>query len=320
VYPNLWMSAGLGMSETISPGLMLLVIWAGYRMWRRPVWSRAVVLGLAIGLAALARDELILMVGLVLLPIAVGGRGRPWRERFRLMGAGVAATVLVVGPWVGYNLERFSHPVFITDRFGLALATANCDTAWHRPFPGFWSATSATESVAHVTGDESAQQGPPLRFALRYIGDHIGGLPAQEMFRLGRTFGVYQPSQQVELDSSVEARPHAWVIVGFGMYYAMVLLVPWGAWSLKRRGIPLFPLAAAAIDVVIVALVTYGDTRFRATLDPVIVILASVTIVDAFRRRPFARRRPPEPGEFPARSDPTPADLPESGRRAEVGA
>lgn len=318
VYPNLWLPAGLGMSETVSPGLVLFILWAGYRMWRRPDWKRAATLGLAIGLGALARDELILMAALVLLPIAIGGRGRPWRDRLRLLGAGGAAIVLVVGPWVGYNLDRFSHPVFITDRFGLALATANCDTAWHGPFPGFWSMQCAEESVVNVTGDESAQQGPSLHHALKYIGDHIGGLPAQEMFRLGRTFGVYQPGQQVDLDSDIEARPRPWVITGLGMYYAMLPLVPWGVWMLRRRGVPLFPLAAAAVDVVIVVLLTYGNTRFRATLDPVIVLLASVALVDLFRR--VAGRRPPGPGEYPTRSGPTSAGPPESGRRAEVDA
>lgn len=318
VYPNMWMPAGLGMSETISPGLVLFIIWAGYRMWRQPDWKRAAILGLAIGLGALARDELILMAVLVLLPIAIGSTGRPWRDRWRLLGAGAAAIVLVVGPWVGYNLDRFSRPVFITDRFGLALATANCDRAWHHPFPGFWSMQCALESTAKVTGDESAQQGPSLDYALTYIGDHIGGLPAQEAFRLGRTFGVYQPAQQVDLDTYIEARPRPWVIAGFVMYYAMIPLVPWGAWILRRRGVPLFPMAAAAVDVVIVVLLTYGNTRFRATLDPVIVLLASVALVDVFRR--VVRRQPPEPGEFPMRSGPTSAGPHAPGPRAEVGA
>ncbi|HEX4865842.1 MAG TPA: glycosyltransferase family 39 protein, partial [Acidimicrobiales bacterium] len=101
VYPNMWMSNGLAMSETISPILVMLALWAAYRMWRRPTRTSAALLGLAIGFAALARDELILLTLVVLLPIAWLARGPDRKERLRLAGVGVAGVALVVVPWVG---------------------------------------------------------------------------------------------------------------------------------------------------------------------------------------------------------------------------
>ena len=90
VYPNLWMSDSLGMSETLSPVLVLLVLWAAYRMNRRPSLAGGRS-GAAIGLACSGRDELILLVPLILLPMAWRLHGRSWAQRLRLLAAGGSA-------------------------------------------------------------------------------------------------------------------------------------------------------------------------------------------------------------------------------------
>lgn len=323
LYPNLWMSAGIGMSETISPILAMLVLVAGYRMWREPTLGRAAVLGLAIGFAALARDEMAVFAVLVLVPLAWGrrGEGRPWRGRLRLFGAGVAAAVVVVGPWVAFNMTRFSHPVLITDRLGVALATANCPATYHGPFAGYWSMPCAAAAVAGARGDESAQDAAAMPVALRYIEHHLGRLPVVEVDRFGRTFAFWDVSGQMSLDIHVEGRPATWVWVGLWSFYALAAASPFGLIRLRRAGVPTFPLWAIFGDVVLVVLVTYGETRFRATLEPVLVLLAAVAVAGAFRVpvRPFegagrpGRRgsaEPPSPSG--PRSAATPAGAPPS--------
>ena len=284
LYPNIWMPAGLGMSETISPIMVMIVLWASYRMWRSPTIGRAAVLGLSIGFAALARDELAVFGVLILLPLAVGRAGRPWSRRLRLFGAGLAASLLVVMPWVTFNMIRFQHPVLITDRFGVTLASANCNASWDGPFAGYWSMPCAEASVVGVHGDESAYDPVATRKGLDYIGAHLGGLPRVEFDRLGRTFGFYQVSQQMSLDINVESRPHLWAWVGLWSFYGLAALAPFGMWILRRRGLPLFPLWAVLIDVLLVVLIAYGQTRFRATLEPVLVLLGAVTLCRATAR------------------------------------
>lgn len=279
LYPNLWMSSSIGMSETISPVLAMLVVWAAYRLWREPTLRRSVLLGGAIGLAALARDEMLVFAGLILAPAAFGARrgGRPWPVRLKLFGAGAVTAVLVIGPWVGYNLSRFPRPVFITDRLGLTLASANCPISWSGPYAGYWSQTCALQSVGNVT-DETAQQAPATKYALTYIGDHLGSLPRVEAVRLGRTFDFSEVSNQMEMDIHVENRPALWVWVGLWSFYGLAILAPFGLIRLRRAGVITFPLWAVLADVVVVVLVTYGETRFRATLEPVLVLLAAVAI------------------------------------------
>lgn len=295
VYPNMWMSDGLAMSETISPILAMLVVWAGYRMWKDPAPRRAAVLGIAIGFAALARDELLLLAVLVLLPVALLARDRAMTERIRLVVVGGACTILVIAPWVGFNLSRFSHPVFISDRFGVTVAASNCDAVWHGPLRGYWSMPCAAASAEGVRGDESAVDPVALRKGVDYVEHHLGGLPSIEAARLGRTFGFYRPVQQIDVDSFVEGRPRLWAFVGLGMFYGFAAGAVAGAVVLKRRGVPVFPMIAVGIDVVVAVLLTYGQTRFRATLEPLLVILTSVAVVSLIWREPSSTRAPSGP-------------------------
>lgn len=312
LYPNIWMSAGIGMSETISPILVMLVLLAAYRMREAPSWRSAAWLGLCAGLAALARDEL-LVLGALLLAIAAYGRrdeARSWRSRLSLAGSGAAAAALVLVPWVTFNLVRFSHPVFITDRLGVTLSSANCDASWHGPLAGYWSMPCALASVQGVQGDESAENSVATGVGLRYIEHHLGGWPAVEGERLGRTFAFWQVRQQIGLDGLVEGRPRPWVWVGLWSYYGLVALAPFGLIRLRRSGAWTFPLWAVLGDVVLVVLVTYGETRFRATLEPVLVLLGAVAIDGARSRLGWISAAEPAPASSPGPSDPTSAGTP----------
>nr|MDQ2754723.1 glycosyltransferase family 39 protein [Actinomycetota bacterium] len=71
IYPNLWMSSDLGLSETLSPVAVLAVLFAAYRFWQCPTIRRSVVLGGTLALAALARDELAVLAVLLVLPLVV---------------------------------------------------------------------------------------------------------------------------------------------------------------------------------------------------------------------------------------------------------
>lgn len=291
VYPNLWMSDDLAMSETLSPLLVLAVLWAAYSLWKSPSVGRAVLLGFLLGLATLGRDEMAVLAPLLVVPLAVGSR-RSWRRRAALLGAAAAAALVVLAPWVGYNLTRFDTPVFVSDGLGVTLASANCDTTWYGPNAGYWSLPCSAAVPYNPAADEAVQGAEAQHFALRYIRSHLGGLPRVEVIRLGRAFGVYHPLQQINYDSFIEGRPHAWALAGLGMYYALVPLALIGGVVLRRRRVPIFPLLAVVADVAISVLLTFGQTRYRSIAEPVLALLAAVAIDEVVMRR-GARRRPP---------------------------
>ena len=62
VYPNLWINDGLVMSESVSCLMVALALWALLTWTYRPQLRAAALIGLTIGLGALARSELVLFI------------------------------------------------------------------------------------------------------------------------------------------------------------------------------------------------------------------------------------------------------------------
>jgi 4-amino-4-deoxy-L-arabinose transferase-like glycosyltransferase len=298
VYPNIWMSDELGMSETLTPLVVSLVLLTAYRFWRRPGWSAAAWLGVSIGVAALARDELGLLAVFILVPLALTARLPSWGRRGAVLAVGALSALLVVAPWVGYNLSRFEKPVFVSSGLGVTLASANCDILYSGRYEGYWAYDCALAAPVNPRADESVQGAEAQTYALHFVRTHEGRVLPVEMARLGRAFGFFHPIQQMQLDSRVETRPYRWTLVGLGMYYAMLPLSIGGAVILRRRRVPILPLIAVGLDVVVSTLITFGDTRYRTAFEVSLVLLSAV-MVDwmwtAFRGETGATEGPAPP-------------------------
>jgi 4-amino-4-deoxy-L-arabinose transferase-like glycosyltransferase len=299
VYPNIWMSDELALSETLTPLLVALVLLAAYRFAKRPGWWTVIGLGAAIAVAALGRDELSLLAVLIFVPVVLLARTVPWRRRFGLLAVGTLAAVVIVGPWIGYNMNRFEDPVFISSGFGVTLESANCDVTYSGPFLGYWSypcrvaaATATAAKDRHV--DESVQAANAQAYALSYIRHHTNRIVPVVAARISRAFGFFRPFQQIELDANVETRPHSWALVGLWAYYGLFALAIGGAVILRRRRVPILPLLAVGLVSVVSVVITFGNTRYRTPFEVSLVLLASVQIDWIWSR--LSRRRAPAGG------------------------
>jgi 4-amino-4-deoxy-L-arabinose transferase-like glycosyltransferase len=139
VYPNLWASDVGVMSESLYVTTIALVLLTSCRLWRHPSVRRAALVGVAIGIAALAREEAILLLPLALVPQCLHQRCLPTRRRLVLIGTAVLAATLVTAPWVIRNLTTFDRPVFLADNVDSVIAGANCHTSYYGPGIGSWS-------------------------------------------------------------------------------------------------------------------------------------------------------------------------------------
>ena len=292
VYPNIWMSDELALSETLSPLLVALVLLCAYRFWKHPGMRRVLVLGAVLGVAMLGRDELALLVPFVLLPLVLLAR-LPGRTRLALAGMGTLTALVVVSPWVGYNMSRFQKPTFISSGLGITLASANCDQTWSGYFEGYWSLQCSLRTPLDKHADKSVQSAEAESYALHYVRTHEDRLVRVELARLGRAFGAFHPMSQVELDYYVETRPYHWALVGLGMYYALLPLALGGTVVLRRRRVPVFPLWAIGVDVAATVLISFGQTRYRTTFEVTLVLLAAV-LLDWFWSRAWVGSLPPD--------------------------
>lgn len=321
VYPNIWMSDELAMSEALSPVVAALVLLAAYRFWRRPRALSAAGLGVSLGLAALARDEMALLV-LLVVPLALLARELRLRWRAALIGVAAAGFIVIAGPWVGFNMARFDKPTFISNGLGVTLASADCNTTYYGAMAGYWSFDCAIRTPGlKPLQDQSVSDSIARRHALKFVDAHLSALPRVEFDREGRAFGFYRPAQQISLDSFFETRPIHWAEVGLGMYYLLVLLSIPGIVALRRRRVPVYPLLAIGLDVAISVAITFGQTRYRSTFEVPLILMAAVG-VDAMARALVGRVRgsPPAPAAAPDGDVPAMAPEPQAEREPELTA
>lgn len=288
LYPNFWMNDSLVMSETLAIAMVLVVVWLALDVVERPqrMW-RAVACGAAIGLAGLARSELVVLLPLLAVVVAVsrstsGGRARRAAGDVACMAVG---TIVVLAPWVGPNLVRFDHRVLLTTNDGTTLLGANCPDSYHGGGIGGWSLLCLAVAEGPPGEDPSVRAGRERRLAARYATDHLGRLPVVVAARLGRMVDVVGLSNMVNGDAG-EERPRwaTWTgIVAFWVLASLaaagfVLLAPPARWV----------LLAPVVGVVLITVAFYGSHRIRAPAEPSIVVAAAVTIgrvVDGRLRR-----------------------------------
>jgi hypothetical protein len=289
IYPNFWLHDRMVMSETLTLFLVTIAIWMAYRLWRAPSYRRGVAFAVAGTLAALVHPDSLMLLPLATIPIAIGLRQWSWWRRIGLVGVVGATAVLLVSPWVAYNFSRFEEPIFLSDGQDITMAVSNCDQAWHGEFRGFWYMPCAS-AVTPPPGDQSQEGVFWRKRALNYIGDHLDEVPGVLVAKVGRVWGFYRPIQQWSLE---ELEGHdRWVAqIASGFYYVLMPFAIYGLVRIKRRGLPISPLVAMAALVTIAAMITFGNTRYRAQAEVAIVTAAAVGIEAVWMRR--RERNPP---------------------------
>lgn len=277
VYPYQLINDSRVMSESLTATMVALILVVAYRFVLRPSYGRAALVGMVLAGGALTRAELSLYV-----PFVVGGVAMAaWRKfgfvrAFRWAGVSLLVAGCCVAPWVGWNMTRFTYPVFISNGFGSTLGNTNCDITYYGDLLGFWAQDCMSNPPP--LGDESEWELYWRKRAFEYIGDHRERVPVVVAARIGRMFAVYRPIQGVRLDQYVEIREPPLSRTGLWMYGFMMPMCIAGAVLTRRRGLPVAPIVGAFLVVVSTAALAFGLTRYRATFDAVLVPTAAVAI------------------------------------------
>jgi hypothetical protein len=277
LYPNIWMPDEIGAAESIVPLLVGAVLLFAYRFWKQPDIRRAVWFGLAMGALILERDELALLVVFMMVPLALLAK-LPWRNRLTLLFVAGLAMALVLAPWVSFNMVRFQNPTFVSNEAGLTMASADCDATFAGPLEGYWYMPCAANAPVKWVGDQSAENAAYEKYVKSYLRHHESRILPVTMAKVGRGFGFFHPLQQINLDSTVETRPHNWALVGLYSYYALLALSVGGAVLMRMRRIPIYPMLGIGLNVVIAMAVAFGNTRYRIPFEVPLVLMSSVAL------------------------------------------
>ena len=290
-YPDMWVFERALLSETLLLVGVAAMILLSYRFRDAPTTKMAVILGAMCGVLAMIRSEQILVLPLLVVPLVLAVKGVDWRRRIAWIGLAAVATLIVVAPWTLFNLGRFQRPVLLSNGFGAAAATGNCNLTYYGSEIGYGDIRCLP---IFAKGDQSVQDTEDTHTALEYAKAHASRLPIVIFAREGRTFGFWNPFQQTTIDSNWMG---TWVgVTRLGMVSYWLLLLPavFGGVILRRRRIAIFPLMAFVAIAAIAVVPTIGDVRYRATAEIPLILFAAVAVDHLLRSR-HAQRRSQEP-------------------------
>ena len=311
VYPGFWLYERNFNSETIAFPLIAAVLILAYRYRRRPGWGRALLLGAAVALLCTARTEQVLVIPLLLVPVLVSTPSVRWRTRVARVAACGAIIVATLSPWTIYNLGRFERPVLLSTGFGFTALVGACDTTFHGERLGGSDAwTCLVTSPSTREKDPSVADGLMRQAAFDYTVHHLDRLPVVAIAREGRSWGFYEPAQQVRFNGQALNAPPGATWTQVVAYWIVFACAAAGVVVLRRRRIPIYPLLTFPVIVVVTTLVTFGDSRYRATAEVSLVVFAA-NAIDAL----WSRLRSPSPGK-----DARPSGIPDDALAGPAGA
>jgi 4-amino-4-deoxy-L-arabinose transferase-like glycosyltransferase len=282
VYPNLWVNDAEIMSEGLFVFAFTLSVYSVFRFRSDRSWRWLVVLAIALTVASSARPESLLLFVLVLVPAVLGASGLGWRRRIAMVGVAALIPIAVFLPWTIYNMGRFSKPVYLSTGFGQTLLQGNCGITYQGKTLGYYSLGCLRNVLPPSNGkppDASVNDALYRKRAFHNMMTNKRRLPGVVLAREGRIWGVYRVRQQAGLDRYLEGRGSKFVVHWQQRsWWLVALLALPGFWLWRRRGNVLYPLVAQIEVTALITAITFGNTRYRAGVEVVVVLLATATI------------------------------------------
>jgi len=239
--------------------------------------------GVLTGLAALTRTN-----GLVLLvPVALLARapGQPLRSREWLGSAAVllACVLLTVAPWTVRNAALLGRFVPVsTETGGTLVGTYNPTSHAERRPPANWRVLSAIPRYRVLNAEQRALPevavDDHLRAdALRFAAEHPAYVPKVLGWNTLRLLDL-TGSGRVRFGAATIGVPGGAAVVGSYLFHILLALALAGALLPAARRSPGALWLAPLLIYLSAAIVTSETPRFRAGLEPFVVLLAALAV------------------------------------------
>ena len=285
VYGFLWLNDWSLMSESLVVAFVPLMTIVAVRWWRTPNWNTAILLGILSGVGGLLRTEL-LAYGPVLVMATLLLRRNDWKLLLRDLGIVSALGIAVLSPWLFRNLTTFNKPILLSPT-GTLLAQTNCDGAYYGEKTGYWERFCAEPEPVGDGGvmlDESERDAVKRSWAIDYMSTHKSRLLIVAPIRSLRMFNLYDPIGTARFDIYVENREFRQSIVALVQFYLVAVLAIVGGVLAWRRRAALLPVVLWPVLVAGVAMLSFGNNRYRVSAEPSLILLASFALCFLFDR------------------------------------
>jgi 4-amino-4-deoxy-L-arabinose transferase-like glycosyltransferase len=288
VYLPLILVGGSVMSEPLFVALMLAAVVAAVQHRRSVHRVRfAVLAGVLGGLAILTRANAVVL----LLPLAAAawdGRPRPARRSLIPPAALLAAAVITVVPWTIRNAVELHSFVPVSTQLGSAMAGTYNDAARHdRRNPASWRSLRWVPDYATLFArvretPEATLERRLRKAALRYVRAHPGYVAEVAWWNTRRTLELAGRDRSRATAATININ-HRWADRGILCFWAFALLALAGALTRRARSTPGFVWAVPALLYLSVVFLVVETPRYRAAVDPFVILLAAVSVAAAAR-------------------------------------
>jgi 4-amino-4-deoxy-L-arabinose transferase-like glycosyltransferase len=286
---------GTLLSETLFVALELGAVAAllAERRARRPLLWVALA-GVLVGLATLTRTNAPVLL-VVLVPALLAGRSLRSPRAFARPLLLLAVAALVVAPWTIRNASAMHAFVPVNTESGSALVGVYNDSARNASVrPGAWLPRQHIPELRGLLARDLPEPELQRRFRARglaYAADHplyVAEVSARNLARLTGLAGA----DWWRFSAGTIDVPNPPADVAAYEFLVLAALALAGLALPARRRIPVW-LLLLPVALLASVLPLVGETRFRAPIDPFVVILAAVAVVEAPRLARLARRRRP---------------------------
>ncbi len=326
IYPGLFIYDGWLYAEAVYTFFLAAFAYSLYRFQRnlqepstiplsrkhklgRILWPMAA--GLSLTLAAYDRPNGPLLLGMVVLwaIIVVWAKLVPWRATVQGVLIIGALTTLLIAPWTIRNYITTHTFIPVATGSGIVLSGAYNDSALTGDQPGMWTPPGLVQPPVPLHGHQCCDytgESDNTHYAIHWIKTHLSSMP----YLLGLHFVNMWKPYTSEAGLPFIEFPHQfssqvvwnmiWIMTPLlYLLAAASLLLTWKRW----RG-ELCVLYVIIGGIVLQNVAFYGSSRFRAPIEPLLVVLAGGTIWwlttrhegmrDLLRRRDGSHALPPE--------------------------
>lgn len=277
------------LSETLFLVLLAIAIFVALAGSTAPGIARTLIAGVVFGLAALVRETGLLLGLVMALVIGVW----LWREHMRRRGVALAATLLLgialaIFPWSVRNYSIFGHIVPICLNGPINLYVGNnpdatgvyqwrlppdAQAVWNRPDHGqsnelFASQLAGREAVVHI---------------IAHPGHTVALMPR-------KLWALWGPPVAIHIELGVGALLR---LGAAAIWFTLLGLGLFGLWGMWREPLGWF-IIGACLTATLLHAVTFGDVRFRAAYEYLLILpaglfLANLAATRGIRPRSQAR-------------------------------
>jgi len=297
VYPGLFLYDGWLYSESLYTFLLIACTYTLYLTQQTAKTRWMVTSGLLLGLLSLTRPNGLILLGLVFLwaIIAVRAKWLPFKTAAKSVALIAVLTLLIVAPWTLRNYIVTGRFVPVATGDGIVLLGAyNHMILDNGPFRGIWIRPSLvypqgrsiyTYTYCH-TACEVVQNGDFTHLAGQWVQGHLGSMPLLLSLHMQSMWTPSTPEADLPMNQFPDLLSSKILLAlipisSFPIFVmaALGLLLTWRKWRHL-----LFIYLLISLDIA-QCLYFYGSSRFRAPIEPMLVILAAGAIWWLTQRR-----------------------------------